>query len=274
MFIDSHAHLNFRAFQDDADEVIRRSLDNGVWMINVGSQLETSKRAVKLAQKYSEGVYASIGFHPIHILERKKEDADEALIAEDENSFSVSGYEKLARSSNKVVAIGEIGLDYYYKPKTKIRLEEFKSIQKRIFLGQISLAFKLDLPVIFHCRMAHPDLIGVLSKTQNPRMKGVIHCFTGTWEEAQKYLELGLYLGFNGIIYKMNLDEVIKKVPLDKILIETDCPYLTPPFLGEARNEPLNVKYISQKIAEIKNTSLPEISEKTTENARKLFGIS
>jgi len=142
-----------------------------------------------------------------------------------------------------VVAIGEIGLDYYYRPKTKIKLEQFKEKQKQVFLKQLDLANNLNLPVIFHCRMAHEDLIEILdTKYKIPRTRtssvrgrqytksrGVIHCFTGTWEQAQKYLAMGLYLGFNGIVFKLNLDEVIAKTPQGRILIETDCPYLTPP---------------------------------------------
>ena len=136
-------------------------------------------------------------------------------------------------------------MDYWYRPKTKIRLEQFKNKQKEVFLRQFELAQELGLPVILHCRAAHDDLIAILQHRDNTTFQGVIHCFTGTWEEAQKYMELGFYIGFNGIIFKLNLDEVIKKIPLQKILIETDCPYLTPPEAGVKRNEPIFVKYLS-----------------------------
>jgi len=152
-------------------------------------------------------------------------------------------------------------------------------------LKQLKLAVDLNLPVIFHCRMAHDDLIETLNKqrtTNSEQLKGVIHCFTGSWEQAGQYLDMGFYLGFNGIIFKLNLDEIIKKTPLEKILIETDCPYLTPPLPAEVltkagpmkgRNEPLYVKYVAQKIAQIKNLSSEEIAKITSENAKKLFRI-
>ena len=314
MLLDSHAHLNFNAFKDDADEVIRRSLSNNAWLINVGSQFETSKRAVAIAEKYPVGVYAAIGLHPIHVntgVIKPKTDAGETeSLLED---FDIEEYRQLALSSKKVVAIGEIGLDYYYKPKTKGRLEEFKKKQREVFEKQLDLANELGLPIIFHCRFAHEDLINILSSKgvkppvgghapftgfQASRLRasfaevasatkaeqgfggqvsfkiaGVIHCFTGTSEEARQYLAMGLYLGFNGIIFKLDLAEVIKNTPLEKMLIETDCPYLTPPAAGDGRNEPLYVKYVCEEIAKIKNLSLQDISEKTTANARNLFKI-
>lgn len=245
MLIDTHAHLNFRDFKDDAADVARRSLAGGVWMINVGSQYSTSKRAVEMAEKYPEGVYAAIGLHPIHV----------------QDGFEYEKYKKLAESK-KVVAIGEIGLDY------KSEYLPFKEKQKEVFLNQFNLAKELNLPVILHCRMAHDDLLASLEK-----WRGMVHCFTGTLEQAEKYLEMGLYLGFNGIIFKLNLDEIIKKTPLDRILLETDCPYLTPPQEKNHRNEPIFAKYVAEKIAEIKNLSYNKIVEMTTKNARDLFKI-
>jgi TatD DNase family protein len=251
--IDTHAHVNFNAYKDDAGEVIRRSLDNNTWIINVGSQYSTSKRAIGLAEKYEKGVYAAIGLHPIYA----------------RNGFDYKKYERLAQSP-KVVAIGEIGLDY------KEEYTSFKEEQKEIFLKQLELAKKLHLPIIFHCRMAHKKLIESLNEwkaASNEQLEGVVHCFTGSWNQAEKYLNMGLFLGFNGIIFKMNLDDIIKKAPLDKILIETDCPYLTPPSVGIERNEPIYVRYIAEKIAQIKGISPEEISKITTENAKKLFNI-
>ena len=277
MLIDTHAHLNFNAYKDDAPDVIRRSLDNDVWMINVGSQYETSKRAVEIAERYEKGVCAAIGLHPIHLaggIFKTKVDTEEIEFETREEEFNYEKYKNLARLS-KVVAIGEIGLDYYYRPKTKIKLEQFKNKQKEVFLKQLELAEELNLPVIFHCRMAHEDLINILNtkyKIQNTNLGGVIHCFTGNWEQAGKYLEMGFCLGFNGLIFKMDFDEVIGKIPLEKILIETDCPYLTPPP-ETGRNEPLYLKHVVERIAKIKNLSYEELSEKTTKNAKKLFKI-
>ncbi|MDP2967183.1 MAG: TatD family hydrolase [bacterium] len=275
MLIDTHAHLNFNAYKDDLDEVIKRSLDNKVWMINVGSQYETSKKAVKIAEQYEKGVYAAVGLHPIHLSDRifkTKIDQKEIEFQTREEDFDYQKYKELAQSK-KVAAIGEIGLDYWYKPKTKKKLEEFKQKQKEVFLQQLELARELSLPVIFHCRMAHDVLLETLNfQVSSFKFRGAIHCFTGNWQQAERYLEMGLYLGFNGIIFKLDLDEIIKKTPLEKILIETDCPYLTPPPM-EGRNEPLYVKYVAEKIAKIKNLSYEELSNMTTKNARKLLNI-
>ena len=263
MLIDTHAHLNFNAYKNDVDEVIKRSFDNNVWMINVGSQYTTSKRAIAMADKHEKGLYAAVGLHPIHV----------------EDGFDYEKYQELAKSP-KVVAIGEIGLDY------KSDYLQFKEKQRTVLCQQLNLAKELGLPIIFHCRLAHDDLIKIINK----ETRGVIHCFTGNWEQAKKYLEMGLYLGFNGIIFKpapyrtdgsgtgLDLDEVIKKTPLDKILIETDCPYLTPPLptavLAKAgRNEPIFVKYVAEKIAKIKKLSYEEVAKITTKNAQKLFNI-
>jgi TatD DNase family protein len=270
MLIDTHSHLNFSAYKDDAGDVIKRTLEDGIWMINVGSQYSTSKRAVEIAERYEKGVYAAVGLHPIHLsggIFKTKIDKEEVEFETREEEFDRGKYRELARSE-KVVAVGEIGLDYWYRPKTKTKLEQFKRKQKEVFLSQMKLAGEIDLPVIFHCRLAHEDLIAALGDEE----KGVVHCFSGSWQEAQKYLSKGLYLGFNGIIFKLDLDEVIEKTPLDRILVETDCPYLTPPP-KEGRNEPLYVKYVAEKIAKIKKLSYQEITAATTQNAIKLFNL-
>jgi len=273
MLIDTHAHLNFNAYKEDIEDVIKRSLENDVWIINVGSQYSTSKRAVEIAKNYPKGVYAAVGLHPIHLsngIFKTKIDKEEIEFETREEEFDYEKYKELAQSE-KVVAIGEIGFDYWYKPKTKIKLDEFKNRQRETFLKQLKLADDLSLPVMFHCRVAHADLINVL-ESQNKKPRGVVHCFSGNWEEAQKYLAMGLSLGFNGIIFKLNVDEVIAKTPLERILIETDCPYLIPPPM-KGRNDPLYVKYVAERIAKIKNLSYEEISDITAENAVKLFNL-
>lgn len=239
--------------------MIKRSQKNGVILIDVGTKFETSKKAVELAEN-NKNIFAAIGLHPIHTKEEK---------------FDRQKYMDLA--TKKVVAIGEIGLDYYYRPKSKIKQNEFKEKQKQVFLQQLDLARDLNLPVIMHCRMAHEDLIKILGAQiaiSYKELKGVVHCFTGSIEEMEQYLNLGFYIGINGIIFKIDLDEVIKKCPLDKILVETDCPYLTPPQEGKGkRNEPVFVKHVIQKVADIKNMSYEEVAEKTAENAKRLFNI-
>ncbi|MCX6760336.1 MAG: TatD family hydrolase [Candidatus Nealsonbacteria bacterium] len=272
MIIDTHSHLNFKAYENDRDEVIKRTLKEGVVCIDVGTKYETSKRAMELAEKYDR-IYAAIGMHPIHIKNdflKLKLDPEEGAFTPFKEEFEEEKYRELAKSK-KVVAIGEIGLDYYYKPKTTRKLNAFKEKQKEVLLKQLKLAKEMNLPVIFHCRMAHQDLIGILKDM--PEIKGVIHCFTGSWNEAKQYLDMGFYLGINGIMFKMDLTETIEKMPIEKILVETDCPYLTPPQEHGKRNEPLFVKYIIEKIADLKSITFDEVVEATTQNAKKLFKI-
>lgn len=280
MLIDTHAHLNFNAYKDDLEEIIKRTLDSDIWMINVGSQYETSKKAVEIAQRYKEGIYAAVGLHPIHLetgLVKIKNDAEEIEIKTKEEDFDYERYKELAQTQ-KVIAIGEIGLDYYWRPKTTKKKELFKQKQKDLLLKQLELAKELNLPVIFHCRMAHQDLIKFLKENLEIKPeKAVAHGFVGNLEELNQYLNFGYYIGFNGIIFKsiegINFEENIRNTPLDRILIETDCPYLTPPPFEGQRNEPLYVRYIAKKIAEIKNLSYEEIAEITTKNAKRLFKI-
>ncbi len=286
MLIDTHAHLNFNAYKADSEEVIKRTLENDIWVINIGTKYETSKKAVEIAEKYERGVYAAIGLHPIHLnagLVKMKLDQEETAFNSREESFDYEKYKELVHSTgsgqakSKVVAIGEIGLDYYWKPKTRRKLELFKEKQREALLKQLDLAYELNLPVIFHCRMAHKDLINLLKENPEIRpQKAVAHGFVGNLEELKEYLNFGYYIGFNGIIFKsiegIVFEENIESTPLDKILIETDCPYLTPPQI-EGRNEPLYLKYIVEKIAKIKNISYEEIAEITTKNAKKLFNL-
>jgi len=281
MLIDTHAHLNFLAFEKDADEVIRRSLDNNIWMINVGSNFPTSQKAVEIAQKYKykKGVFAAVGLHPINLdtgLVKIKIDEKEG--AHFEKEFDYEKYKKLALNE-KVVAIGEIGLDYYWKPKTKGRLTLLKETQRDLLLNELGLAKELNLPVIFHCRIAHDDLIEILQRPGlcKSKINRVIHGFVGDKEQLQEYLKMGFYIGLNGIIFKkiegINFEENIKETPLEKILIETDCPYLTPPQFEKERNEPMAVKYVVQEIARIKNTTFKKVADITTKNAKELFDL-
>lgn len=277
--IDTHSHVNFNAFKEDADEVVTRTLAENIWMINVGTKYETSKSAVDMAEKYQEGVFAAVGLHPMYAAAefiKLRTDPDEGEFLIKEQTFDKERYKELAQS-NRVVAIGEIGLDYYYKPKTASKLQQFKEKQKRIFLEQLGLAKELNLPVILHCRVAHDDVIKILSdyqlQTTNYQLRGVIHCFTGTLEQAKKYVAMGFYIGINGIIFKFNIDDVIREISLESILVETDCPYLTPPMIESKRNEPIFIKHTIQKIADLKGVSFDEVCEKTTENAKSLFNL-
>jgi len=279
MIIDTHSHLNFKAYDADREEVIKRTKDAGVVCIDVGTKYETSKKAIELAEA-NEGIYAAIGMHPIHIktdLMKLKMDENEGGFEPLGEEYDAEKYKELAKSK-KVVAIGEIGLDYYYRPKGTTKKEKFKEMQKEVFKKQLDLAQELDLPVIIHSRMSFDDIYEIL---KNRNLRGVIHSFTGNWEEAQRFVALGYYIGINGIIFKLDLDEVVKNISLDKVLVETDCPYLTPPSAAEAlakagqqnRNEPIFVKHVIQKIADLRGITFDEVALATTENAKKLFRI-
>jgi TatD DNase family protein len=185
-----------------------------------------------------------------------------------EDDFDYNYYKELSQDKN-VVAIGEIGLDYWYRPKGKAKREEYVNKQKEIFEKQLDLAKEVNLPIVVHCRNAFDDLIDILSRKNIP---GVIHCFTGNKDNVESLLELGYFFGINGIIFKVNLDDSIRAIPLEKMLLETDCPYLSPPNFEE-RNNPFSIELIIDEISKIKGISREEIIEKTTQNAKNLFRI-
>ena len=311
--IDIHAHINFRDFREDGDEVIKRALEKDVWLINVGSQYSTSQRAIEYAEKYKRGVYAAVGLHPIHLIEQSYETevaGKKTKITTRAEEFDVEKYRELALNQ-KVVAIGEIGLDYYWisdewlkenpAPEGRGSLNEIER-QKDIFKKQLQLAYELKKPVIIHCRdpkpnsargfrianlairkpstrgrSAHQDVIEILEeflKDKTDFKGGTIHCFSGNWQDAQKYFQLGFHISFTGLItFVHNWDDIIKKAPLEKLMAETDCPYMTPaPFRGK-RNEPIYVEFVVRRIAELKGISFEEAAKATTENALKLFNI-
>lgn len=261
MLIDTHCHLNFSDFDSDRDEIINRCLSNDIYIINVGADLETSKKAIEIAEKYDKGIYATIALHPHNVSTEK---------------FDISDYKKLAKHP-KVIAIGECGLDYEFCEND---LEAQKK-QQEIFIQHLKLAQEINKPVIFHNRRLFPEMLVIIkSKLQNPndKLKGVLHCYMGRWSYAEEYLKLGFYLSFTGLItYARDYDKVIKNCPLERILLETDAPYLTPAPLRQpdnsVRNEPQNVKYVAEKIAEIKNISFEKVASQTTKNAKELFNL-
>ncbi len=287
MYIDTHAHLNFAAFKNDADEVIKRTLAEGVSIVNVGSQYSTSKRAVEIAEKYPESIYAAVGLHPIHLVKRRVNPDDSEL---NENDFETTGevfdYEKyleLAKNP-KVVAIGEMGLDYHhFEPEDNTvprdersefyGVEELKNKQKETFLQGIKLANEVEKPIIIHCWDAYEDILEIL-RNNDIKKKGVIHSFIGGYKTASKFTELGYKIGLNGVItYSDSFHRLIKELDLKDMVLETDCPYLAPvPHKGE-RNEPLYVKLVAEKIAKIKEISADEAAETTAKTSIKLFGL-
>ncbi len=279
MFIDTHAHVNFNAFKKDAPEVISRALAENTWMILIGTNHKTSRQALDYANRYEQGVYASVGLHPIHLSKVLAEEENFKFKARGEE-FNLDAYDKLARFE-KVVAIGEIGLDHYHIDRTG-DVDAAKKQQKEVFIKQLRLARTLDKPVIIHCRDAHDDMVAVISKFRKENKQlfgenkpwGVVHCFTGDEDLAWKYFGLDLLISFTGVItFSNEWDDFIRKLSLDKFMIETDCPYMAPePYRGK-RNEPMHVKYIAEKIAEVKNLSLEKVADITTKNARKFFNI-
>ncbi len=283
MLIDTHTHVNFNAYKDDSHEVIQRSIDQDIWMVNVGSQKDTSKRALHIANQYSQGVYAAIGLHPIHLFPTHI-DEKEITFSSRQERFDSNFYQALLDSDTqyKIKAIGEIGLDYYHIPKN-VSFERLKEVQSQEFIKQLNFARQNKLPVILHCRGssknpmdAYYDILDIISNLEF-QPQGVIHCFSGSLEIAQKFIEQGFYVGFTGILtFGKNADdlrEVAKHLPLNKILIETDAPYLAPdPYRGK-RNEPSYVEFVAKKLADIKKVDHQQITDITTQNAKALFRL-
>lgn len=279
MLIDTHCHVNFSAYQKDADEIIERSLASDIWLINIGSQFTTSERAVKIAAKYTKGVYAVVGLHPIHLYEMEIDELEQDIHFQSRaEQFNQDKYLSLINHP-KTVGIGEMGLDYFHLPPDK-NIDEVKAQQKELFLKGIRLARENNKPIVIHTRPsrgtvdAYDDVRETLD--QVGYYNGVVHCFNGSLYQAQQFIERGLLLSFTGIITFKNardLQNIVKKIPLEKMMVETDAPYLTPePFRGQ-RNEPKYVKFIAEKIAELKEVSYTQVAEITTHTARNLFKI-
>ena len=279
MMIDTHAHCHFNAYKSDEDEVIKRSLEKGTIINLVGTQSSTSRHAVEVAQKY-DGVYASVGLHPEHLFSKHVDEEETSFQSREEN-FDYEFYKKLA-SHPKVIGIGECGLDIF-RISDGMTAETMIPKQREVFLQHIKLASELNLPLIIHCREAHDQLSVILSEAKNPfsNLTGTIHCYTSNWQNAEQYLKLGFYIGFTGVITfppkksdpksQIDLFEVVKRMPADRILLETDCPYLSPvPYRGQ-RGEPWMVEATAAKIAELRGITLDEVLKITTDNALRLF---
>ena len=248
--VDTHCHLDNEKFDEDRLEVIERIKENLEFCVNIGYDLASSKKSLELAKEY-DFIYAVIGVHPIDIAEYSEEV---------EKELEILG------KNPKVVAIGEIGLDYHW-------MTEPKEVQQERFKRQLELAERLNKPVVIHTRDAMEDTVNILK--EYPNITGVIHCYPGSLETAKQLVD-SFYLGIGGTLTFKNSKkavEVVKDIPLDRIVIETDCPYLTPePFRGK-RNEPIYVEYVAKKIAEIKEISVEDVTKVTTENAKKLYRI-
>lgn len=278
MFIDTHCHIQFQAYKDDREEVVRRVREKGLILNLVGTQKDTSRAAVELAER-NDNLYASIGTHPIH-LHSTHVDEEETSFNSREESFDDQFYDDLAKSP-KVIGVGETGLDLFHIPHD-IPADEVLAKQSEIFLAHMRFAIAHELPLVVHCRDAHDHMIELLvSKGSQRKAKGTIHCFTSDWTHAERYLDMGFYLGFTGVItfppkksepeQQHALLDVIKRMPLDRVLVETDSPYLAPiPYRGK-RAEPWMVEEVIKKIAEIKEVSFAVAEKQIEKNTRTLF---
>ncbi len=278
MLIDTHCHLNFAAYKDDIDEVVQRTLDDGMKVINVGSQYSTSQRAIKLAEQHPGRFYAAIGLHPVHLFDMDV-DVEEMPFHTRREVFKADDYIELAKGK-PVVAIGEMGIDYFHRPDN-VTDEEFTTTQQWTFLKGIKLAERLDVPIIIHTRgakddptKAYKDMLEIVR--QSGYTRAVVHCFTEDWTLAKQILDAGLMISFTGIITfpkTKRLEEVVRKTPLDRMMVETDAPYLAPQLVRGKRNEPRYVRYVADRVAEIKKISFEEVEAATTENAVNFFGL-
>jgi TatD DNase family protein len=255
MLFDTHAHLNADQYKEDLDEVMDRAKEAGVSnIVVVGFDTLTINRAMELAEAHDH-IYACVGWHPVDAI--------------DMTDVDLKWIEELA-SHPKVVAIGEMGLDYHWDKSPH-------DIQKEVFRKQIRLAKKVKLPIVIHNRDATADIVEILREEGAAEVGGIMHCFSGSVEIAKECLDMNFYISLGGPVTFKNAKkpkEVALEVPLDKLLIETDCPYLTPhPYRGQ-RNEPSYVKLVAEEIAEIKGISFEEIARATSENAKKIFGIN
>ncbi|MHA0857598.1 TatD family hydrolase [Paenibacillus sp. CMAA1364] len=255
MLFDTHTHLDAPEFDEDRDEVIARAVEDGVGkMVNIGFNRETIPSTMQLAEKY-DFIYAAVGFHPVDAITMTDEDL--AWVA------SLCQHEK-------VVAIGEIGLDYHWDTSPK-------DVQQKVLRQQIALAREMKMPIVIHNRDAHEDIVRILKEEKAHEVGGIMHSFSGSWETAKMCLHMGFHLSFGGPITFKNAKqpkEVLAQVPMDRLLIETDSPYLTPhPFRGK-RNESSHVKLVAEAAAQIKGIEIDELAQITTKNALYLFGIT
>lgn len=267
-YFDAHTHVNFVAYNEDREETIQRAKEAGVVMNVVGTQKDTSRSAVELAEKY-DNVYATIGLHPIHT---SKSYHDVKELGEGGKEFTSRGeafdmavYEQMG-ASPRVIAVGECGLDYYRCD------ESTKELQKKAFIEHIELANKLGKPLMLHIRNAYEDALAILKA--HAKVKGDTHFFAGDWETAKKFLDLGFTLSFTGVLtFTHDYDEVVRNAPLDMILSETDAPYVTPvPHRGK-RNEPAHVVEVVRAIARIRGEGLDEVAAQLVQNAQRVFNI-
>ena len=254
MIFDTHAHYDDEAFDEDREELLSSLKEHGIEAVtNIGASLKSSRATLELVARYPF-VYGAIGVHPNEV-----DELDEEGIAWLKESSSKPG----------VVAIGEIGLDYYWD-------EPDRKIQQKWFVRQLELAKEVDLPVVIHSRDAAKDTLDIMKSMRHGELSGVIHCFSYTKEMAREYLNMGFYLGIGGVVTFKNakkLKEVVEYMPLEQLVLETDCPYLAPVPNRGKRNSSLNLPYVVEEIAALKNTTPEKVMEVTNQNARKMYRL-
>jgi TatD DNase family protein len=278
MLIDTHCHIQFQAYKDDRGDVIRRCREKGMVLNVVGTQKDTSRLAVELAEA-NDGMVASIGTHPNHLFPTHIDEEETHFVSREED-FDEAYYETLVRSP-KVVAIGETGLDLFHLP-ADIPVDTVLDKQKKVFAAHYAFAKKHDKALVIHCRDAHEPLLALLESYREP-IRGNVHCYTANWAYAERYLALGLHIGFTGVITfpprksnpqaQADLLDVVKRIPLDRVVVETDAPYLAPiPHRGE-RAEPWMVESVIGAIAQVKDLPVAQVAAAAEQNAITLFRL-
>ncbi len=254
MLFDTHCHINDKPYAADRQDMLERAFAAGVqWMLCPGTDIETSAEAVALSHEYDQ-VYAAVGIHP-----------------EDAASATPEGFEQIRtwlKTEPKVVALGEVGLDYHWP-------EPSHEVQQAVFIEQVKMAVELDVPIDIHDREAHGDTMDIL-RQYGKGIRGVFHCFSGSLEMAQELIKMGFYIGFTGTMVFPNskkLKRIATEIPMDRVLIETDCPYLTPPPFRGKRNEPAYVQYVAAEIAALRGMEVSDVQRLTVENGKRAFGI-
>lgn len=255
MLFDTHCHINDMAYDADQQAMLQRAFDTGLaYMMCPGTDIPTSASAVALTHQYRQ-VYAAVGIHP-----------------EEAASATPEGFDQIRKwvlNEPKVVAIGEVGLDYHWP-------EPSHEIQQEVFIEQVKMAVELDVPIDIHDREAHGDTLDILRK-YGKGIRGVFHCYSGSLEMAEQLLKMGFYIGFTGTMVfpkSKKLKNIVSTLPLDRILIETDCPYLTPPPYRGKRNEPAYVQYVAAEIARLRGLDVADVQRQTLENGKRIFGIA
>ncbi len=280
MMIDTHCHIHFKAFENNRDEVIARTKEKGMILNLVGTQESTSKKGVEMAEKY-DWMYATIGLHPIHIHEVDVYEETTNFTSRGED-FNPEFYRELAKNP-RVIAVGETGLDRFHIPKDQSE-ELILSAQKEVFKKHYEVASEFGLPLVMHVRDAHGEMIELLreiKKEKGTLIRGVVHCYTGNWVEAEQYLELGFNLGFTGVVTfpakktnpgpQLELEKVLQNIPLDRILVETDAPFLAPQAYRGEQCEPWMVEEVIKKFASVRGVDVSKMIKQIEHNTMSLF---